>query len=87
MTQRGIDVTKETRQEMRTFVCAQCHVDYYFKGDNKELTFPWSNGTRIDDIDKYYTDAAFKDFVNKENGAPMIKIQHPEFDVYFGLAL
>jgi nitrite reductase (cytochrome c-552) len=26
------DVNKQaTRQEMRTYVCAQCHVEYYFK--------------------------------------------------------
>jgi nitrite reductase (cytochrome c-552) len=82
MSQRGVDVTKATRQEMRTFVCAQCHVEYYFKGDNKVLTFPWSNGTTIGDIDKYYADAGVKDFVNKETGASMIKIQHPEFEMF-----
>ncbi len=82
MTQRGIDVTKATRQEMRTYVCAQCHVEYYFAGDNKILTFPWKNGTTIDDIDQYYADAGFKDFANKETGAPMIKIQHPEFELF-----
>lgn len=82
MTQRGIDLTKATRQEMRTYVCAQCHVEYYFQGENKLLTFPWSNGTTIDGIDKYYADSGFKDFVNKETGAPMIKIQHPEFEMF-----
>jgi nitrite reductase (cytochrome c-552) len=82
MAYRGIDVTKATRQEMRTYVCAQCHVEYYFKGDNKILTFPWEKGLSIDNIDDYYTEAGFKDFVNKETGAPMIKIQHPEYEMY-----
>lgn len=82
MTLRGIDLTQATRQEMRTYVCAQCHVEYYFQGENKLLTFPWSNGTTIDGIDKYYADSGFKDFVNKETGAPMLKIQHPEFEMY-----
>lgn len=82
MTQRGVDLSKATRQEMRTYVCAQCHVEYYFAGDNKILTFPWSNGLNIDDIDKYYADLKFKDFANKETGAPMIKIQHPEYELY-----
>jgi nitrite reductase (cytochrome c-552) len=27
---RGIDLGKATRQDMRTYVCAQCHVEYYF---------------------------------------------------------
>jgi formate-dependent nitrite reductase cytochrome c552 subunit len=26
-----------TRQEMRTYVCAQCHVEYYFKGQEKQF--------------------------------------------------
>lgn len=82
MTQRGVDLGQATRQEMRTYVCAQCHVEYYFAGDNKVLTFPWSNGFKIEDIDKYYADLKFKDFANKETGAPMIKIQHPEFELF-----
>ncbi|MBX3082489.1 MAG: ammonia-forming cytochrome c nitrite reductase subunit c552 [Anaerolineae bacterium] len=82
MSVRGIDVTKATRQEMRTYVCAQCHVEYYFAGDNKVLTFPWKNGTSIDDIDKYYEEINFKDWTHKEAEAPMIKIQHPEFEMY-----
>ena len=82
MSTRGVDVTKATRQEMRTYVCAQCHVEYYFAGDDKILTFPWKNGTSIDDIDKYYEEINFKDWVHKEAEAPMIKIQHPEFEMY-----
>ena len=54
MAARGIDLSKATRQEMRTYVCAQCHVEYYFKGDNKELTFPWENGLTIENIEAYY---------------------------------
>ena len=30
---QGKDITKATQQEMRSLVCAQCHVEYYFKGD------------------------------------------------------
>jgi nitrite reductase (cytochrome c-552) len=82
MNIRGVDVTKASRQEMRTYVCAQCHVEYYFAGDDKLLTFPWKNGTSIDDIDKYYEEIDFKDWVHKEAEAPMIKIQHPEFEMY-----
>ena len=82
MKDRGIDVTKATRQEMRTFVCAQCHVEYYFKGDNKVLTFPWSKGLSIDDIEAYYDAIGFKDWTHKETNAPMIKIQHPEFETW-----
>jgi nitrite reductase (cytochrome c-552) len=82
MAARGIDLSKATRQEMRTYVCAQCHVEYYFKGDNKVLTFPWTNGLNIDDIEKYYDEAGFKDWVHGETGAPMLKMQHPEFEMW-----
>ena len=82
MEARGIDLSQATRQEMRSYVCAQCHVEYYFKGENKVLTFPWSEGLNIDDISKYYEEADFKDWTHKETGAPMIKIQHPEFEMW-----
>jgi len=39
--------TMATRQEMRTFVCGQCHVEYYFKGEGKLVTYPWHNGLKI----------------------------------------
>ena len=59
---QGKDWTTFTRQEMRTVVCANCHVEYYFKGDGKYLTFPWAQGTDIDSILAYYEAASFKDW-------------------------
>ncbi len=82
MNERGIDVTQATRQEMRTYVCAQCHVEYYFLGDDKVLTFPWSQGLLIDDIEAHYDLYGFSDWTHKETNAPMIKIQHPEFEMW-----
>lgn len=78
---QGIDWTQASRQEMRTYVCAQCHVEYYFLGDNKVLTFPWSQGLRIDDIEAHYDAYEFRDWVHADTGAPMIKIQHPEYEL------
>ncbi|HUG20698.1 MAG TPA: ammonia-forming cytochrome c nitrite reductase subunit c552 [Planctomycetaceae bacterium] len=71
-----------THQEMRTYVCAQCHVEYYFKGDEKRLTFPWNKGLRADEILAYYDEAGFKDWTHAETGAPMLKAQHPEFEMW-----
>lgn len=76
------DWTTFTRQEMRTVVCANCHVEYYFSGDKKFLTFPWDNGTRIDQIVKYYNDLGFKDWEYPETGIPMLKAQHPEYEMF-----
>ncbi|MGE5602162.1 MAG: ammonia-forming cytochrome c nitrite reductase subunit c552 [Nitrososphaerales archaeon] len=82
MAERGIDLSKATRQEMRTYVCAQCHVEYYFQGDKKLLTFPWDKGLQIENINAYYDEIGFKDWTHKETGAPMLKMQHPEFEMY-----
>ncbi|TWT29236.1 Cytochrome c-552 precursor [Posidoniimonas corsicana] len=71
-----------TRQEMRTYVCAQCHVEYYFKGDKKRLTYPWSKGLTVDDAYAYYEETGFKDWTHAETGAPMLKAQHPEFELW-----
>ena len=71
-----------TRQEMRVFVCGQCHVEYYFKGPEKRLTYPWSKGLTVDSILAYYDSTGHKDFVHKISGAPVLKAQHPEFEMY-----
>ncbi len=82
LKERGIDWTQASRQEMRTYVCAQCHVEYYFKGDNKVLTFPWSQGITIEDMEAHYDKYAFKDWTHKDTNAPMLKVQHPEYEMY-----
>ncbi|MBX7214272.1 MAG: ammonia-forming cytochrome c nitrite reductase subunit c552 [Thermoflexales bacterium] len=74
--------TEASRQEMRSFVCAQCHVEYYFKGDAKLVVFPWQNGLKMDQIEAYYDTIAFKDFVHKDTGANILKAQHPEFETW-----
>ncbi len=71
-----------SRQEMRSMACAQCHVEYYFKGDKKRLTFPWANGLKIEEIEKYYDDAKFTDYTHADSGAPILKAQHPEFELW-----
>lgn len=71
-----------TRQEMRSFVCGQCHVEYYFKGPEKRLVYPWAKGLKIDDIYAYYEENGHKDFVHAESGAPVLKAQHPEFEMW-----
>ncbi len=69
-------------QEMRSYVCGQCHVEYYFKGDEKRLTFPWHKGLKAENMYDYYEEVGHKDFVHKESGAPVLKAQHPEFEFY-----
>jgi nitrite reductase (cytochrome c-552) len=77
------DVNRDaTRQEMRAYVCGQCHVEYYFKGAEKRLTYPWDKGLRADEILAYYEENGFRDWVHAETGAPTLKAQHPEFEMW-----
>jgi nitrite reductase (cytochrome c-552) len=74
--------TMASRQEMRSFVCGQCHVEYYFKGPEKRLTYPWRNGLRADEILAYYDEEGFADWTHAKSGAPVLKAQHPEFELW-----
>lgn len=128
---------KATRQEMRTLVCSQCHVEYYFRptggkvkvmgesisqnpeekwwntkqkdydeidiwrNDNKpiqivtegiELVFPWHEWKkgkpfRIEMFDEYYDKNRHvfsADWTHRDTQAPMLKMQHPESELYSG---
>ncbi|HET9577682.1 MAG TPA: ammonia-forming cytochrome c nitrite reductase subunit c552 [Usitatibacter sp.] len=77
------DVNKHaTAEEKRAYVCGQCHVEYYFKGPDKQLTYPWSKGLRVDDIQRYYDEIGFRDWTHKDTGAAALKAQHPEFEMW-----
>lgn len=79
----NFDVNRDaTPQEMRTYTCAQCHVEYYFKGNEKRLTFPWMNGLKADQIYSYYESVGHKDWIHAMTGAETLKAQHPEFEMY-----
>lgn len=79
---QGVNIDQLSRQEMRTYVCAQCHVEYYFLGDDKVVTYPWSQGLTVDDIEAHYDTYGFVDWTHAETNAPMIKIQHPEYELW-----
>ena len=82
LKEQGKDWKTFTRQEMRTVVCANCHVEYYFVGDKKVLTFPWEKGTNIAQIVEYYTENGFSDWKYPGTDTPMLKAQHPEYEMY-----
>jgi nitrite reductase (cytochrome c-552) len=75
------------RAEMRIFVCAQCHVEYYC-ASKETLFFPWDNGLRAEQIEQTYDNhtfpdgSAFYDYEHGETGAPVYKAQHPEFELW-----
>jgi len=78
---QGKDVTQATPQEMRSLVCAQCHVEYYFKGEGKYLTFPWDNGFTLEDMEKYYDELNYADYTHKLSRTPILKAQHPDYEI------
>lgn len=71
-----------SRQEMRVYVCGQCHVEYYFAGERKLVTYPWAQGIKVEQMEAYYDKIGFADWKHGETGAPVLKAQHPEFETY-----
>lgn len=82
-----------TRQELRSFVCGQCHVEYYC-ANKMTLTFPWSNGLKMENLEAEWdttefpetedgeSGGKFYDYVHKETGTKVYKAQHPEFELW-----
>ncbi|MFU8827968.1 MAG: ammonia-forming cytochrome c nitrite reductase subunit c552 [Phycisphaerales bacterium] len=76
-----------TRQEMRSFVCGQCHVEYYC-ATSDTLTFPWGHGLKVEQMEKHWEEHVFPDgtpfydYLHGETGAPLFKAQHPEFELW-----
>ena len=86
MERKGVDLSQATQNDMRSYVCAQCHVEYYFDAENNEVTFPWDNGLRVEDIFEYKQttakDQGFDyDWIHNISGTPSLKAQHPEFEL------
>ena len=83
----GIDWKTASKNEMRSLVCAQCHVEYYFADEGKVVTYPWDEGTTADDMWTYYekyqdTGVYEKDYVSPISGSKIIKMQHPDYETY-----
>jgi nitrite reductase (cytochrome c-552) len=79
---QGKDWRTFSRQEMRSLVCANCHVEYYFAGDGKLLTLPWKDGTTVENFEQYYTEIKFSDWTHADSGAAMVKMQHPDYELF-----
>lgn len=92
----GRDWSKISRNEKRSLVCAQCHVEYYFtakgNGPAAKPVFPWDNGYGPEDMYQYYKshgpknaegkEGPFVDFVHAASKTPIIKMQHPDYETW-----
>jgi nitrite reductase (cytochrome c-552) len=79
---QNYDWRQASAQEMRTFVCAQCHVEYYFQGAERRLVYPWAKGLTVEAALDYYDEIGFHDWIHAETGARSLKAQHPEFEMF-----
>ncbi len=78
---QGINIEDATHQEMRSLVCAQCHVEYYF-GEDNYLIFPWDKGYSAENMEEYKDEVGHVDWVHSISKAPMLKAQHPDYELY-----
>ena len=83
---QGKSMDDFSHQDMRSLVCAQCHVEYYFDKTRHEgvpyLTLPWDIGMSVEDMEEYYDSKNFSDWTHALSRAPMLKAQHPGYEVY-----
>jgi nitrite reductase (cytochrome c-552) len=82
LERQGKNIQHATHQDMRSLACAQCHVEYYFKGEGRYLTFPWDKGTGAEEMEAYYDEIGFSDWTHALSRAPMLKAQHPDYELY-----
>lgn len=78
---KGTPVENASEQEMLTLVCAQCHSEYYFSGPERRIILPWDKGYAMEDIEAYYDEIHFSDFTHKLSRAPLLKAQHPDYEL------
>ncbi len=87
MQKRGIDVKKASRKEMRSYVCGQCHSEYYFEPKTKKVVFPWDKGYLPEQMYSYYEGkpSGFEqDWIHPDSQTRMLKAQHPDFETWSG---
>lgn len=87
MQERGIDVKKAPREDMRSYVCGQCHVEYYFVPATKKVVLPWTKGLNPDNMYEYYSatpNGFAMDWKHPDSEAGMLKAQHPDFEAWSG---
>jgi nitrite reductase (cytochrome c-552) len=96
LERRGTPVETLSRNDMRSVVCAQCHVEYYFHPDpnNRKLIFPWDEGFDPADMERYFdyrftdmeqfAETGFYDYRHPQADVPLRIIQHPEFEMFQG---
>ncbi|CFX43160.1 Cytochrome c552 [Syntrophomonas zehnderi OL-4] len=84
LQRQGRDIEQISNQEMRSLVCAQCHVTYYFMPQTKKITFPWDKGVKADQILAYYDEKNFSEWVHPMAKTGLVKPRHAEYETFMG---
>lgn len=89
----GVDPSKLTRQEMRSLICAQCHVTYTIPRDKDMkpteagVFFPWQ-GSKYGNISvenvikKMRSDPSYGEWKQAVTGFKMAYVRHPEYELF-----
>jgi nitrite reductase (cytochrome c-552) len=80
LARRGEPTENLPLWKLRSLVCAQCHVEYYFQPGTQVVTLPWDKGLTPRDVNEYYDVLGFADWTYPESGTPLLKIQHPDYE-------
>uniref|UniRef100_A0A7C4EPV9 nitrite reductase (cytochrome; ammonia-forming) n=1 Tax=Thermodesulfovibrio aggregans TaxID=86166 RepID=A0A7C4EPV9_9BACT len=87
----GVDVSSISHGQMRSIICAQCHVTYVVPRDHEMkptgLFFPWQGsklgGISIENIIKVLkSDPAYGEWKQAVTGFKLAYIRHPEFEFF-----
>lgn len=82
LARQGRDAAGIPRAEMRSLVCAQCHMEYLLEGKEGRLVLPWAEGPAPEDLEKRYAGSGHADWTHEVSGARMIKVEHPDYELY-----
>ena len=85
MAKRGIDLEKASHRDMRTYVCAQCHSEYFFEPGTDKVVHPWGEGLSAAEAYGYYEKkpSGFEaDYVHPESKVKLLKAQHPDYEEF-----
>ena len=86
LARKGIDIKEVSHNDMRGYVCGQCHSEYYFAKEDGRVVTPWDNGLTAEGQYQYYQSGkagGFQyDWIHADSKAPMLKAQHPDYETW-----
>lgn len=85
LQRKGIDIAKASHNDMRNYVCAQCHSEYYFVPGTFQIVFPWDKGFKPAEQYAYYAEKPngfAADWTHSDSKAQMLKTQHPDYETF-----